>query len=378
MYMRERKTTDKIRILHMTPLDINNGVYRYIFNHMKYMDREKFEFGFLTRGAKELRHTEEYRRYGFKVYEFRSTQRNDTDGLRNELLKVFDRGFDVIHLHTSSWRGFLIEQTAMETGVKKVIVHSHSTGIDVADRAERDKQTKEHNRYKKLFSMRYATDVCACSRLAADWLFGPQIPRNQIQILPNAIDVGKYRFNLQKRKQIRDFLNLDNKTVIGSVGRYGYQKNQEFLIRAFAKAYGQNNSLFLLCMGEGEYLKKLRTIMKQLNVENSILCLEWQEHVEDYLQGMDVFCLPSRFEGLPISAVEAQASGLKCLVSDRVTKEVGITGLVKFLPLVEDIWAEELAVCRVDGGRMAQDERIKTARYDIGSAVKQLEMIYKI
>lgn len=367
---------NKIKILHMTPPDVNNGVYRYIFNHMRYMDMGKYQFAFLTKAAEELRLTEEFCHYGFPVYRLHNRQRDSREGLRREVTDVLSEGYDAIHLHTSSWRGFLIEEIAMEMGVGRVIVHSHSTGIDVADEKERKNQIEEHERYKSQFSMDYATDVCACSALAADWLFGPGIPRERIQILPNAIDVRKYHFQPKKRQEVRRRFNLENRIVVGNVGRYTYQKNQEFLIRAFAKAYTRNPSLFLLCVGEGPLLDRLRTLSRQLGIEKSVLLMGWKDNVEDDLQAMDVFCLPSHFEGLPISAVEAQAAGVRCLISENVTREVQITDLVTFLPLEEMRWVEELAGCGIDLYRDRQDEKIAEAGYDIRLAARRLEEFY--
>ena len=370
-------TENKIKILHMTPPDINNGVYRYIFNHMQYMGMRKYQFAFLTKGAEELKRTEEYSQYRFPVHMLRNRQRDSREGLRQEVAQVLSQGYDVIHLHTSSWRGFLIEQIAMEMGVGKVIVHSHSTGIDVVDEEERKKQTEEHERYRNQFSMEYATDVWACSVLAADWLFGPGIPREQIQILPNAIDVERYHFQPEKRGEVRAALNLENRIVIGNVGRYGYQKNQEFLIRAFARAYIRNPSLLLLCLGEGAAMEQLEALSKCLGIESGVMLLGWKSNVEDYLQAMDVFCLPSRFEGLPVSVIEAQAAGLKCLISENVTREVRITDLVRFLPLEEALWAEEMANCKTNLHRDRQDEKIAGAGYDIRVAAKRLEELYE-
>lgn len=367
---------NKIKVLHMTPPDINNGVYRYVFNHMRYMDMQKYQFAFLTSAAEELKLTEEYHQYGFWIHTLHNRQRDNREELRKEVVNVLSQGYDAIHLHTSSWRGFLIEQIAMEMGVGKVIVHSHSTGIDVADESERKRQMEEHEEYKKQFSMKYATDVCACSSLAADWLFAPGIPREQIRILPNAIDVKRYHFQPEKRQEIRTLLNVENRTVIGNVGRYSYQKNHEFLVRAFAKAYTHNPSLFLLCLGEGVLLEKLKVLSRHLGIENSVLFMEWEKHVEDYLQAMDVFCLPSRFEGLPISAIEAQAAGLKCLISENITREVQITDLVTFLPIQETCWEVELAKCRINTHRCRQDEKIARAGYDIRFAAEQLEVLY--
>lgn len=246
----------------------------------------------------------------------------------------------------------------------------------MTDCVEREKQIREHENYKDQFSMEYATDVCACSVLAADWLFGSKIPRDRIRILPNAVDAGKYRFDPIRRQIIRESLNLEGRIVIGNVGRYSYQKNQEFLIKAFVQAYENNPSLFLLCLGKGEMLKSLKKLINQFHIEDSTLCIEWQTNVEDYLQAMDTFCLPSKFEGLPISAIEAQASGLRCLISDCVTKEVRITKLVKFLPLDEEYWARELEECKIDLDRGSQDDKIARAGYDIRIAAEQLGYLY--
>lgn len=367
---------EKIRILHMTPMDINNGVYRYIFNHMCYMDRQKYQFAFLTRGADKLKRTQEYQEYRFPIHMLHYTQRDGEEGLRKEIVNILEEGYDAIHLHTSSWRGFLIEQIAMKAGTGQVIVHSHSTGIDVVDDAERDKQIEEHRRYRSQFSMEYATDLCACSGLAADWLFGSGIPKNQIRILPNAIDVKKYHFQPSKRQMFRASLNLENRIVVGNMGRYSYQKNQMFLLRAFAKAHVRNKFLFLLCLGEGILLNDMKKLIQELNIEDSVLCMKWQEHAEDYLQAMDMFCLPSRFEGLPISVIEAQAAGVKCLVSDRVTEEVKITDLVTFLPLEEEYWVEEMTKCQIDVYRDRRDEEIAIAGYDIRIAAERLGKLY--
>lgn len=365
------------KILHMTPPIINNGVYKYIFNHMAYMDREQYQFDFLTRNAKALAATEEYAQYGFAIQSFLNTERNNEEDLRKEIMGILSRGYDAIHLHTSFWRGFLIEQIAMEMKVPKVIVHSHSTWVDVRDDKKRKEIIEIHNNYKERFDFRYATDVCACSRLAGDWLFGDQIPREKIQILPNAIDVEKYSFRPEVRENLRKKLGLENRIVIGNVGRYCYQKNQDFLIRAFAKAREYNKKLFLLLIGGGELRDALKKQIAELGLKEDACCLNWQEHVEDYFQAMDVFCLPSLFEGLGITCIEAQAAGLKCLLADTIPREARVTDLTAFLPLDEQLWAEEMAQSRQTGQRERKDKEIKAAGYDIRMAVKKLEKLYE-
>lgn len=368
---------NKIKILHMTPPIINNGVYKYIFNHLGYIDRERFQFDFLTRNAKALAATEEYRKYGFSIQSFCNTERNNEKEMRREISDILSQGYDAIHLHTSFWRGFLIEQIAMEMKIPKVIVHSHSTWVDVGDDKKREEILQIHNAYKERFDFRYATDVCACSRLAGDWLYGDQIPREKIQILPNAIDAEKYCFRQEIRNSIRKSLGLEDRVVIGSVGRYCYQKNQRFLIRAFAKARERNKKLFLLLIGGGEWKDELKKQIADLGLKDAVRCLNWQENVQDYFQAMDVFCLPSLFEGLAITSIEAQTSGLRCLLSDTISREAEVTELVTFLPLDEQIWVEEMAQSRPAYERERKDKEIEAAGYDIKSAVKKLEKLYE-
>ena len=364
------------KILHMTPPDINNGVYRYIFNHMQYMDLEKYQFSFLTKNPAGLVETKEFQRYGFSIHAFRNVERENPQGLRDEIMRILSDGFDAIHLHTSYWRGFLIEQIAMEMKLPRVIVHSHSSGIDVIDEQERKALLEKHNFYKEKFSLEYATDVCACSGLAGDWLYGKQIPEKAIRILPNAIEVRKYHFQPQVREKMRSSMGVADKIVIGNVGRYCYQKNQEFLLRVFAKAHAVNTALFLLLIGQGEHLSKLKSLAKELKIEKDVCFLGWQNHIERYLQAMDVFCLPSVFEGLAISAVEAQAAGLPCLLSDTVDQETSVTDLVKFLPLQEEIWQESLLRCTNHFSREHRDDEIAKRGYDIQVAARGLEDFY--
>lgn len=360
----------------MTPPDINNGVHKYLFDHMKYLDLNEYNFAFLTRNATDLMSTKEYKQYHFDIRSFRNTERESRDGLRNEIVNILSEGYDAIHLHTSIWRGFLIEEIAMELKVPRVIVHSHSTGVDDKNKAERNKLLKIHEEYKNSFDMSKATDVCACSNLAADWLFGPQIPREKIKIMPNAIEVEKYRFCPHLRDIIRNKLGIDDRIVIGNVGRYSYQKNQEFLIRAFAKAFKNNRRLFLILIGQGELQSDLEELASKLAVGDAVMCMSWQEHVEEYLQAMDVFCLPSHFEGLPISAIEAQAAGLPCYISDTVTIEVAITELVTFLPLIEEEWQGVFEGINLNKYRECFDCEITKKGYDIRQEISVFKDLY--
>lgn len=365
------------KVLHMTPADVNSGVYRYVFNNLEYINRNDYVFGFLTRAAENLRKTDEYRKFQFNIHPFFSTQRDNPKGLEEEVRKVL-KEYDIIHLHTSSWRGFMIEQVAMELGMEKVIVHSHSTGIDIPDLNERAAQIKEHIAYREQFSEKYATDFCACSKGAAEWLFGKAIPQSKIKYMPNAIKTCKYKYDEHIRENVRKRLNIYDKFVIGHVGRYSYTKNQAFLIECLREIKKEVPNAVLICIGQGELKENYQELVKRLQLEDSVLLLDWQNDIEKYLQAFDMFCLPSKFEGLPISAIEAQAAGLPCLISSDVTREIAITDLVEFCPCELETWIKKI-ICQSEsknGNRYGYDLKVAQKGYDIEQSARMLEKLY--
>ena len=265
----------------------------------------------------------------------------------------------------------------MQMKIPKVIVHSHSSGIDFLDEQLRNTIYQAHIGYKERFTMDYATDVCACSQIAADWLYGTKIPREIIKIMPNAVDVSKFRFDSKIRRNIRERLNIDDRIVIGNVGRYSYVKNQDFLIRVMAQVLKSEPKLFLILIGQGENIEIINKMVADMNLHDHILCLGWMNNIADYLQAMDLFCLPSKFEGLPISVIEAQAAGLRCLVSDKVTKEVNITGLVDFLPLDEIAWRDAICNYKRDMDRPCMDDYFEQSGYSMEASSKKLMSLYE-
>lgn len=369
---------DKIRVLQMTPQEVNNGVYKYVFGYLPYLDNKEYDVGFLTRGYEELNRIRQQKKYSFKIHPFLNTQRDNAKGLEQEVRKVLSE-YDIIHLHTSSWRGFMIENVAMEMGLDKVIVHSHSTGIDISDDKERDKQIREHFTFRSEFGEKYATDCCACSMKAADWLFGTSVDYDKVQIMPNAINLSRYTRDENVRWEIRNYLGVHDKYVIGNVGRYSFQKNQEFLIEVMAMALKENSELYLICVGQGPELEKCAELADVLGISNSVRLMSWSNEISRILQSMDLFCLPSRFEGLGISLVEAQAVGLKCIASDHVPEEANVSGYIEYLPLNKECWKERILYNAEKGYEFFDNTlNIKKAGYDINDAADRLLRLYQM
>ena len=200
-------------------------------------------------------------------------------------------------------------------------------------------------------------------------------------IIHNAIDSKNYKFDLEKRDNLRKSLNIENKFVIGHVGRFAYQKNHKFLINIFYELQKIEPTSVLMLVGssvnDDQFIIKAKEQVKKLNIENKVLFLGMRNDVPDLMQAMDCFILPSSFEGLPLVAVEAQSAGLKSYLSDVITDEVKITDLVEFISLKEspEHWAKQILSNR-NYIRKDMTDEVKKAGYDIKTEIKKIEKFY--
>jgi len=365
----------QVKVLQLVS-PIFGGIESFVFNYYRHMDQEKFRFDFLTRNQ-ALEGAKQYRDLHYKVHLLQTTAGQNKNMFVRRVREVFENGYDVLHLNNGFWTGFLLEELAKEAGIKKVIVHSHSTFIEEPDEVRRAQLLLRHEEVKQAFSPELATDFWACSWKAADWLFGPQIPRDRITIIRNTIDAEKYRFNPQRRSEIRDQLGIGDSFVLGTVGRLSYPKNHSFLIDLFSEFHQRHPRSKLLIVGDGELRGELEAQIKESGLPNTVLLLGWKADVENYLSAIDCFLLPSRFEGLPISMLEAAASGLNCIISDCVSEEAAFSSRIKRLPLEQIEWIsalEELTDAGFD--RNEGVNIIRNAGYDVWQQAKVLESLY--
>ena len=219
-----------------------------------------------------------------------------------------------------------------------------------------------------------ATDYWACSWKAAEWLYGGRIPEEKIVIMKNAIDVDKFLFDMSLREQQRKEFGLAGSFVIGHIGRFEYQKNHEFLIKVFAGLKDEISNARLVLVGDGSLRRDMEEMIKEYDMEDQVLLCGKQEGIEKWYQAMDVFALPSRFEGLPLSLIEAQTADLPCLVSEYVSKEVKISDQSKLLRLDEEVWRSELKKIYIRGNRERRNMKqvMSGAGYDLKSEIRVL------
>lgn len=210
-----------------------------------------------------------------------------------------------------------------------------------------------------------STVKIAPSTEAADFMFGENnVKKGLVEILHNGLDVEKFRFDKTKRDELRKILNVEDKYVIGHIGRFNKQKNHEFLIKVFARIKSRKQNVHLLLVGEGNTESNIRKMVVENNLQDSVTFLGVRSDVESLMMAFDVLFLPSVFEGMPNVAIEAQCTGLPCKLSDVITKEAKITDLVEFIGLDDyDRWVE--SVCAI-----SQNDDIKN-REQYAMQVKQ-------
>jgi glycosyltransferase involved in cell wall biosynthesis len=251
------------------------------------------------------------------------------------------------------------------------IAHSHSTssgsGLAAVVKDILQKPLKS-NSVDHLF---------ACSEAAGEWLFGSK-NMNAVSILKNSIDANKFVYNEITRVQVRRNLAIDQRFVIGHVGSFIEPKNHMFLIDIFKEIHEKNNKSVLMLVGRGELSEKVTLKVKELGLEDSVMFMGIRTDIPELLQAMDVFLFPSLYEGLPLTLVEAQAAGLIVIASDKITEEINLTNLVKFISLERpaSYWAEKLFQYTNSYKRRNTHEKICEAGYDVKENAKWLEEFY--
>jgi len=277
-----------------------------------------------------------------------------------------------VHLHSSS-KNFLVLRYAKKYGIKKRIAHSHNTDF------------QSNSLLKKFFGTifryplkYYATDYFACSSLAAQWMFGEkEVSKGHVTVFPNVIDTEKFSYCERTRREYRTELGIENKFVIGNIGRFTYQKNHSFLIDIFKKIHDVRSDSVLLLAGVGELLEDCKEKCERLGIDDAVFFLGYRNDISQLLHAMDFFVMPSLYEGFPVTVVEAQASGVSVILSDTITKEVKLTPLVHYFELNQGSqeWAKEiLAISHTNRDGWA--DVLCDKGYDVKTAVKTLENVY--
>ena len=356
-----------IRILQVVPNMGQGGLENFIMNLYRNIDKEKIQFDFLVHYKRKEYFDDEIEQLGGKIYRFSLREDNNILKYIIKLNRFFKshKEYKIIHCHMSSI-GFLLFFIAKLNGIKVRIAHSHNS--------DTEKTLKGFIKSLLIRPYKYLSTInFACSEKAGNYLF----KNKKFEIIPNGIEMDKYKFDDKIRRKIRKELNINQKElVIGHVGRFQLQKNHEFLIDVFEMILKKQKNARLVLVGIGKFEEKIKEKVKKLNLQHKVLFLGLRKDTNELYQAMDCFLLPSFFEGLPLVGVEAQTSGLKCIFSDTITKEIKISENIKFLAIDNaKEWAEEVLNMKAKDRILEYENAIKSD-YNIKKVVKIIEKVY--
>lgn len=359
----------KVRVLEIIGKRPVGGVGTVMLNYQTYIDAEKVQMDYLIFGEESEEFDEKIKALGSKVFSYPALSGSQMGRTKTYLEEFFSEHageYDVVHLHAPTI-AFLAFPIVAKYGIKHRIVHSHATLY-----AE-SKIKAIRNRILWALAKGKITDRIGCSKAAGSFLFG----KEEFVVLKNAIAYDDFLYSQEVREQIRKQENVENKLVVGNVGRFSLQKNQTFLIEIFAKIKEIYPNSMLWLLGDGELREQIEEKIEELGLPDSVKLFGMVSNPKDYYQAMDVMVMPSLFEGLPMVGVEAQASGLPCVFADTITREVDVVGC-PYISL--DAPVEEWAKAAVDvtkfSKRRSYQAELDELGFNIKLEAKRLEELY--
>lgn len=363
-----------VRVLHeLSALD-GGGDARLIYEYYSCMDKTKVHFDFVIYDFYENGLLEQpLRDMGCTIYKLPQIKK-DRKACLNGLEKVIKEGnYDVVHSHRGG-RGFFVMYYAKKYGIKKRVVHSHVANESVSF------IKKMLNVFLSKIAKMFATDLFACGKDAGIYMWGKNnYAKGDVSIMTNAITIDKFGFSQDVREAKRKELGVDDKLVLGIVGRMTAQKNYPFLFRVYKEVLKVRQDVVLVVVGRGLQEEAIKAYARELGIEKEILFLGLRDDVSELLNAFDIFLLPSLFEGLPVVLIEAQANGLKQIVSNTITDEVDITDLIEYLPIDEgeQQWVERINAYKNNvAERNTYSQKVAKAGYDIVVESKKMQNFY--
>lgn len=359
---------EPIRVLHFQGRLGSGGMETFMMNAYRSLDRTKIQFDFLIYDDYEdvKPYNKEIQKMGGHIYVVPNPKRNIVAYVKAVRKLLRDKKFEVIHNQVFFGGGINLK-IAKEAGIKKRIAHSHFTSDGKGNSVPIIVLRKVFQR----LLLKNATDFLACSMEAGYGLYGENQP---FTLIPNGIDLDMYRSVPESKEQVRTELSIPkNSLVVGHVGRFDEQKNHKFLVEIFKEIVNKKENSHLLLVGVGKLQDEVKEQVKKMGIEEKVTFLGLRKDIAYVLKSMDVFLMPSLYEGLPVSAVEAQAANLKLVLSTEVTHETQLSENVQFLSLEDtpENWATA-----VISEPMLNSPFIELNNYDMKQTASLLENIY--
>jgi glycosyltransferase involved in cell wall biosynthesis len=356
----------RILVIITTAFTATGGLASVMLNYYRSLDKKGVQIDFASTNTITPDLNDEIQKNGSKYYQLPKRK----NIIRYwKAVKCLSRNYDVVHLHANSSTAVIELSAAKNAGVPKRIHHNHTSKT----------QHPFINALLHPMFMHSFTDAIACSQLAGDWLFG----KNNYKILRNAINIAKFEYNNDARVLIRNEFGIKEEDfVVGHIGKFMDAKNHEFLIKVFAEYHLKHPNSKLLLVGDGEWRSKVESWVADSGCADSIILAGLRSDIPAIVQAMDIFVFPSIYEGMPLTVLEAQASGLPCLISSNVTNDVNIGQDVKMKDLTDGVkdWADSIDSFDYALSREVRChnnyELITKAGYNIENEANELLKIY--
>lgn len=361
-----------IRVLQIVDSMDLGGIQSFIMNIYRKIDKSKIQFDFLVFRETEQYFEKEIYFLGGRIYKIPGRR----DGIlkTRKALNVFFNNhseYNVVHYQTSSISFIDPIEIAYKHKVKDIIVHAHST------RAPGGKiQTILHKVNKNKIS-KYSNHYLACGDAALKWMYGKTQCEDSAVIVYNGISLSDYQFNGKYREKIRKEFHISEKYVIGHIGRFSKVKNHKFLLDIFMEIENRKSEAVLLLIGTGELIEEIKKMVVEKGVEKKVIFAGVRSDVDELVSAMDIMVFPSLYEGFPVTLIEAQVSGLPCVISDTISDEVILNDNVKQVSLNEKakVWAD---ITLENGCRECEYDKFENSEFSIMNTIKKLYEIYGV
>ena len=360
-----------IKVLVLDTVMDRGGAETMMMNYLRNMDRSKVQLDFMVNREYKADYEDEIKELGGKIYRMCPMYPQNFGKYKRQIREFLKEHpeYQIIHSNLEE-RSYFALKEAKKLNIPVRISHSHNApkGFDL----------KSIVRYYFRARLKpQVTHMFTCGLEAGDWLYGKE-NRDKFIMQNNAIDAKAYEYNEEIEKKMRKEFDLEGKFVIGHVGRFFPQKNHSFLIDIFNEVHKKDKDAILMLVGGGELKEEIENKVKSLGLENYVRFTGVRSDVNNIMQCFNVFILPSLFEGLPVTMVEAQAAGLKCIISDKVPKQCDITGNVQVIPLEKspEKWAEEILKYKDNYKKESMYEKIVEAKFDIKENALWMQNFY--
>ena len=373
---KERNMNKKYKILQVGGCSNFGGIETFQMNLLRFIDKSRFQFDFIVTGiGNRLLYEEEIRDYGGKVIYLPSRREHYLK--RIKILRRFlsFNKYDAIHINLGIFSDDLFLKEALNANIGLIIVHSHSSGNFLNSFVNGILHYYNRNKYINTKIIRLA-----CSQIAGKWMYCNCFKENVFEIVKNGIQTDLFLYSKQYRLLKRGELNIDdNEFVIGHIARFSKEKNYNFILKIFNKFCKICCNSKLLLVGDGLLLDEIQRKVVQMGIDSKVIFTGFRKDTNELLSAMDVFVFPSLSEGLGISVIEAQISGLKVLASDKIPDEACFTNNITRLGITEfdiDSWLSRLVAATQGYNREMNLSKVKESGYDINCIVKRIEEIY--